>query len=153
MCVSDMRGEPVYACPKDTPSIIDKINDGREAKRVKREVYKAVDERDERTCRCCGRRGNPNAKTALGRIHRAHIQDASLLGPMATANILSLCWVCHVLEHAKQLFIIGTDADTRGADRITFEILEAAVVHVFGTRVLPAHVRIVLPAQRSRRAL
>jgi 5-methylcytosine-specific restriction endonuclease McrA len=136
-----MRGEPVFDCPKDRPSIIDKINDpGREAKRIKREVHKAVDERDKRQCKCCGRKGNPNSTTAIGRLHRAHIQDASRGGAMETENILLLCWICHGLEHAKQLHIIGTNADKH----VTFEIHEAAVVEVFGSRVLPSHVRMIL---------
>jgi hypothetical protein len=45
----------------------------------------------------------------------------------------------HALEHAKQLWFVGANAN----ERIEFEIHEAAVVEVFGNRVLPAHVRMV----------
>lgn len=127
------------ACPKPRPRILEKRDDKRAAEKLKREVFADVDYRDKRTCRCCGRKGNPNSATALGRIHRAHIHDASRGGSMASENLISLCSLCHCLEHAKQLFIVGTNA----WQRIEFEIHEAAVVEVFAARRLPSHVRIV----------
>lgn len=128
------------ACPKPKPRIFEKRDERRDAEALKRQVYAEVDARDQRRCQCCGRRGNPNAVEALGRIHRHHILEASRGGPMTAANILSVCALCHSLIHAKQLWVIGKDAN-RG---VRFEIHEAAVVEVFGNRVLPKHVRIVL---------
>lgn len=130
--------------PKPRPRVFHAIEDAIAAKRVKVQVYAAVDARDQRRCRCCGRRGDPNAIDALGRIHRAHIRDASRGGAMSTGNLLSLCARCHSLEHAKQLAIIGTNAD-KG---IRFEIHEAAVVDAFGVKPIPAHISIVTERRR-----
>jgi hypothetical protein len=78
--------------------------------------------------------------TTLGRIHRAHIRDASRGGEYLPSNLCSLCWICHALEHAKQLWFVGDDANAL----IGFEIHEAAVVDVFGAQPLPRHVRIIV---------
>lgn len=104
-----------------------------------RKVNAEVDARDKGRCRCCGRRGNPDA---LGRLHRAHIIDASLGGPYTPENLCTLCSDCHAAEHAKQLHFVGTNAN----ERIEFEVEEAAVVAIFSYRTLPAHVHIVLPS-------
>lgn len=133
--------------PKPRPRVLDKIEADRAAEKLKREVYAAVDARDERKCRCCGRKGNPNATTTIGRIHRAHIKDASRGGEMASWNIASLCWICHAFEHAKQLWFLGDNADARGRSRLRFEIHEAAVLDVFGTKTLPPHVHIITEAR------
>jgi 5-methylcytosine-specific restriction endonuclease McrA len=130
--------------PKPRPSILDKREKQRDALSLKRRVYQAVDERDQRMCRCCGRKGNPESTTALGRIHRTHIRDASRGGALSTENIVLLCWLCHALEHAKQLHILGTDAN----EAIGFEMHEAAVVEVFGSKPLPPHVHIVTERRR-----
>lgn len=131
--------------PKPRPRIFDQIEERREADSLKRAVYAEVDARDQRLCRCCGRKGNPNATTAIGRIHRAHIRDASRGGQLAAWNLCSLCWICHALEHAKQLFFIGKDANS---PRLGFEIHEAAVIDVFGTQPLPRQVRIITASRR-----
>lgn len=138
-----MPGPGSMACPK--PNKLDRVlreqDEKRETEATKRRVYKAVDLRDERKCRCCGRQGNPNATTTLGRLHHVHLEDASLLGPMDESNVYLGCWICHALIHAKQLFPLGTTVSD-----LSFEIEEAAVVHVFGANELPKHVRIILPA-------
>jgi hypothetical protein len=127
--------------PKPRARVFHKIDTKRDADALKREVYAEVDQRDDKHCRCCGRRGNPNATTTLGRIHRAHILDSSRGGEMASWNICSLCWICHALEHTgTQLFFVGTDANKL---TLGFEIHEAAVVDVFGNRELPKHVHII----------
>jgi hypothetical protein len=46
--------------------------------------------------------------------------------------------------HARQLWIFGKNADTR----LTLDVHESAVVDLFGTRTLPAHVRIVTDRRR-----
>lgn len=117
-----------------------------------RAVNAQVDARDGKRCRCCGRRGDPNATTTLGRIHRAHIRDASRGGPYEAWNLCSLCWLCHALEHAKQLWFVGVDASDRRADgqfELAFELHEAAVVEIFGTRALPPHVHIITDARSA----
>lgn len=130
--------------PKPRPRVLEQQDDDRALQARKRRVNAEVDARDERRCQCCHRRGNPDSLTALGKIHRAHIVDASRGGPYDVGNLVSLCWICHALEHAKQLWIVGATANTP----IGFEIEEAAMVHVFGTRALPAHVRIIAPPRR-----
>lgn len=128
------------------PRVLDMRDSRREQDAQKRAVYREVDARDGRRCRCCGRKGNPNAVSVLGRIHRCHIHDAGTRGPMSAANLVSLCWICAALETAKQLFFIGTDAN----HELHFEVMDAAVEEIFGSRELPEHVRIVLEAPRQR---
>jgi hypothetical protein len=135
----------VIGIPKPRPRILEKREAARELEKLKRQVYAAVDARDQKRCRVCNRRGNPYALDPLGKIHHCHIQDASLGGAMSTENVFSGCWICHALIHAKQLFVIGRNAN----EWLEFEVMEAAVVEVFGTRHLPPHVRIILPAQGS----
>lgn len=129
---------PFHPQPKPLPRVLGKRDDKRERESHERKVNAEVDARDQKRCRCCRRKGNPNALTALGRIHRAHIRDASRGGPYESFNLASLCWMCHALEHAKQLHFLGHDANAR----LEFDIHEAAVVEVFGTRELPSHVHI-----------
>lgn len=133
------------ACPKPAPRIFSKRDDKREREKHERQVNAAVDARDQKRCRCCRRKGNPNATTALGKIHRAHIRDASRGGPYEAWNLCSLCWLCHALEHAKQLHFKGHNAN----ERIEFDLHEAAVVHIFGERDLPAHVHIYTDARTA----
>jgi hypothetical protein len=130
--------------PKPAPRIFSKRDDQREADRIRREVYAAVDARDQKRCRCCDRRGNPYALDPLGKIHRCHIVDASRGGAMSAENIFSGCWICHALIHAKQLFVVGTNANKP----LRFELHEAAVVEAFGVRLLPKHVRIIADSRR-----
>jgi hypothetical protein len=130
--------------PKPKPHLFDKIADRQDAERTRRAAYAIVAIRDQRTCRCCGRKGSYDAGGVDG-LHRHHLTYRSRGGEDTTANLVTLCARCHVLEHvARQLHIVGTDAD----QRLEFEIDEAAVVEIFGTRPLPAHVRITA---RSRR--
>lgn len=129
---------------KERPAVLDKLDRKADRESNIRAVNGIVDRRDERMCRCCGRKGNPDATTTLGRIHRAHIVDASRGGGYTSENLCSLCWICHALEHAKQLWFVGADANQFS---LGFEIHEAAVVEVFGSRVLPPHVHIILPGR------
>lgn len=137
-----MRGEPfagVLAKPR--PRVLDKGDRQRDEERVKRVVDAEVDARDGKRCRCCSRRGNPNALTTLGKIHRAHIKDASLIGAYVPKNICSLCWICHALVHTKALFFKG-----RNANRfpMKFEIKASVVGDVFSSiRILPAYVTVL----------
>lgn len=134
-------------CPQPKRSrVLDMVDDRKDREREKRAVYREVDVRDGKRCRCCGRKGNPQALGVLGRIHRCHIHDAGTRGPMTASNLVSLCWICAGLETVKQLFFLGTDANRD----MNFEIMDAAVEEVFGDKPLPPHVRIVLAAPRQR---
>lgn len=124
---------------KPLPKAIEKERAAKVDARVKREVDAEVDARDGKRCRCCGRRGNPNAMTTLGKIHRAHIKDASLIGAYIPKNLCSLCWICHALEHAKALFFKGKNANRFP---MKFEVKESVVGEVFG-RDIPAYVKVM----------
>lgn len=116
--------------PRTRPAVFDKRDTAREKEARKRSVYTAVDLRDSRRCRCCGRRE---------KLHHHHLVFRSKQGADSSENVLLLCVFCHALLHAKQLWIFGKNADKR----LTFEIHEAAVVDLFGTKTLPRDVRIV----------
>lgn len=120
--------------PKPRPHVFDKRDQAREKLTRQRSVYAAVTERDGRRCRCCLRRDN---------LHHHHLVFRSKQGTDSTSNVCLLCRFCHALLHARQLWILGKNADAR----LSFEIAEAAVVDLFGPRELPRHVRMVVPAR------
>jgi hypothetical protein len=124
------------AQPKGRPSIFDKRDVKRDREAVRRSVYAAVDARDERACRCCGRRE---------KLHHHHLTYRSKGGGDETSNVLLLCQFCHALLHARQLWILGKNADRR----LTFEITEAAVVDLFGVKELPKGVSIVTASRTT----
>lgn len=70
----------------------------------RRACWKAVDARDHRICRCCGRKTNPD-DVGLKRGHRHHIVYRSAGGQDVSSNVLTLCWECHNDEHHSQLDI------------------------------------------------
>lgn len=131
------------AVPKPTKldRVLARKREQLDEKALENRVNQLVDQRDKKTCRCCGRSGNPHSTTLLERIHRHHIRYRSAVGEESSANKVSLCAWCHAAEHAGQLDIIGEDAN----GLLAFEIEEAAVVAIFGTRPLPPQVHIVLP--------
>jgi len=124
------------AQPKGRPSIFDKRDVKRDRDAVRRSVYAAVDARDERACRCCGRRE---------KLHHHHLTYRSKGGGDETSNILLLCQFCHALLHARQLWILGKNADKR----LTFEVAEAAVVDLFGVKELPKAVSIITASRTT----
>lgn len=75
-----------------------------------RTVCALVDARDERTCRCCDKRTNPDM-TGLLRGHRHHIVYRSAGGKDDTANVVTLCPKCHDDEHIKRTLQIEGNAD------------------------------------------
>lgn len=121
--------------PKPRPHVFDKRDRQRDAEAMERSVRAAVNERDERRCRCCGRKEQ---------LHLHHLTYRSKGGPWSTENLVTLCQFCHALIHARQLWILGKNADKH----LVFEIHEAAVVDLFGTRELPIHVRIITEGRR-----
>ncbi len=123
--------------PKARPAIFDKRDRQREQDRIQRAVAFQVAERDHHACRCCGRKE---------KLHRHHLTFRSRGGADSTENEALVCGFCHSLIHARQLWILGRNADKL----LIFEIHEAAVVDIFGAKELPKHVRIVTDS-RSRR--
>lgn len=63
---------------------------------------RAIDHRDHRSCRACGKRTNPD-EIGLLRGHRAHIVYASAGGSMEPSNRVTLCPRCHQDEHKDRL--------------------------------------------------
>lgn len=116
--------------PRPRPRVLDKRDTDREIAAIERSVRSAVQVRDEHACRCCGR------KDAL---HLHHLTYRSRGGKWSTENIVLICAICHALLHARQLWIVGTNADRR----LRFEIDERAVIDVFGHKPVPRDVRIV----------
>lgn len=127
-----------FLLPKPRPQIFDKRDQKREQEQQRRSVYAQVDARDGRACRCCGRRE---------KLHHHHLTFRSRGGGDETSNVALLCQFCHALLHARQLWIIGTNADSA---RLSFEIHEAAVVDLFGAKELPKRVRIVTAERMTR---
>ncbi len=125
--------------PKPRPAIFEKRDLLRERERIAQSVRAAVDERDGYCCRCCGRKNGRGIA-----IHHHHLVFRSRGGVDSTENECLVCGLCHALIHARQLWILGKNADRL----LTFEINEAAVVEIFGTKELPKHVRIVTAARR-----
>lgn len=76
-----------------------------------RAVCKVVDVRDNRQCRCCDRRSDPEAPGLLKRGHRHHIQYRSAGGPDESWNLVSLCFQCHDLVHVKHTLEVEGNAD------------------------------------------
>jgi hypothetical protein len=118
------------AQPRPRPAIFDKRDQAREKLNRQRSIYAAVTFRDDHRCRCCGRKDN---------LHHHHLVFRSKQGADSTENVCLLCRFCHALLHARQLWILGKNADKR----LSFEIDERAVVDVFGSRELPRDVRIL----------
>lgn len=124
--------------PKPRPSVFDKRDQQRERENIQRAVAASVSARDGHVCRCCGRREG---------LHHHHLTYRSRGGRNSTENECLLCKFCHALIHARQLWILGSNADRH----LQFEIDERAVVDIFGNKELPRHVRMVPAAQASRR--
>lgn len=122
--------------PKPRPRVLEKRDRQRDTEALERAVRAAVQTRDGHRCRCCGRRDS---------LHLHHLTYRSKGGGWSTANIVLLDAVCHALLHARQLWILGKDADKH----LQFEVHEAAVVDVFGRKPLPAHVRMVTDPRRT----
>jgi len=126
---------PLVPQPKLRPRVLEQRDAKRELSAMERAVRIAVQARDGRRCRCCGRRDG---------LHLHHLTFRSKGGKWQTNNIVTLDAICHALLHARQLWIIGKDADKR----LMFDVHEAAVIDVFGTKPLPKHARIVTGSRR-----
>lgn len=69
----------------------------------RRQWDKAIDARDSRQCRACGRHSDPERVGLLERGHRAHIVYASAGGSWEPCNRVTLCARCHSDEHKDRL--------------------------------------------------
>lgn len=63
----------------------------------------AIDKRDCRQCRACGRHSVVEAMGLTTRGHRAHIVYASAGGSYEPSNRVTLCYACHNDEHKDRL--------------------------------------------------
>jgi 5-methylcytosine-specific restriction endonuclease McrA len=89
----------------------DKAKEERDELAHEREVYKAVDLRDRKRCRACGRKSNPNGVGLLDRAHHHHVIYRSAGGPTETWNVALICASCHDEEHVKRTLQIEGNAD------------------------------------------
>lgn len=131
-----LDAETRLALRKPRPHVFTKRETKRDKSNRQKAVAMAVSIRDGRCCRCCGRREQ---------LQHHHLRYRSKGGADCTENELLLCAGCHGLIHARQLWILGSNADRH----LQFEIHEAAVVDTFGTKPLPKHVRIVVPSRKE----
>jgi len=79
-----------------------RLKEEAEADSTKRRWDAEIDARDNKTCRACGKRTNPD-EIGLLRGHRAHIVYASAGGSMEPRNRVTLCPRCHQDEHKDRL--------------------------------------------------
>jgi 5-methylcytosine-specific restriction endonuclease McrA len=103
----DYRG---FALPKPASRYESKKDRKLAEEANRRKVYAAVDKRDGRACRLCGRKTNPEATGLLDRGHRHHLTYRSKGGQDSTDNLLTLCASCHHGVHSGRIRITG-DAD------------------------------------------
>jgi hypothetical protein len=127
-----LNGEPIYPQPKGRARVFEKRDLQRERKRVRDAVREAIKARDGYACRCCGRKDHV-------RQDPHHLRFSSLGGADTTENEILLCAFCHAAIHARQIYVLGNNADKL----ILFDVHEAIVQDIFGTRRLPLHCRII----------
>jgi hypothetical protein len=133
----EISWEAAMMFPKPRPRIFEKRDLQRERKRVRDAVRAAIKARDGYACRCCGR-------TDHVRQDPHHLRFSSLGGPDTTENEILTCGFCHAAIHARQIYVLGSNADKL----IMFDIHESVVQDIFGTRVLPTHCRIITDRRR-----
>lgn len=96
----------------DSPSRVDLAQERERAEEaIWRACCKAVDARDKRNCRACGRKSDPEAVGLTKRGHRHHIVYRSAGGEDVSANVVTLCFECHNDEHVKSTLQIEGNAD------------------------------------------
>jgi hypothetical protein len=90
----------------ELPTRVDrKVERDAEKEKAWRACCKAIDARDHRTCRCCGKKTNPD-DIGLIRGHRHHLVYRSAGGPDTPENVITLCWACHNDEHKSRLWFV-----------------------------------------------
>ncbi len=81
-------------------------------RQIERAVYRAVDARDQRKCRACGRKADPHGVGLVEHGHRHHVVFRSAGGETSTSNVVTLCNSCHSDVHAHRLTVEG-DANSQ----------------------------------------
>lgn len=94
-----------------TTRVDERLKAEREESAQERDVYKAVDVRDRKRCRACGRKSNPDAIGLTQRAHHHHVVYRSAGGPTETWNVALVCAGCHDAEHVKRTLKIEGNAD------------------------------------------
>jgi len=94
--------DPVFAFPKGTPRVLDRIEKKRDLAKMERDCRIAVKKRDKGKCVV------PGCKDAS--VHLHHVTYRSRGGKWRSGNIASLCVKHHQLVHAGLIQIAG-DAD------------------------------------------
>ena len=100
------------ACPKPETRYTRKVEKMKTLAAHEREVWAAVDARDQSTCRVCGTFCAPRTTSMLRKAHRHHLKYRSAGGPTETWNLVTICAGCHNEEHEHRLRLIG-NADER----------------------------------------
>jgi len=75
------------------------------------DVCRAVNVRDNYTCRSCGRRCVQTLTVQDDRLEHHHVIPKSKGGPDTTANVCILCLQCHDERHVKRTLHISGDAN------------------------------------------
>ena len=76
-----------------------------------------VDARDEKKCRVCGRRGNPESDSLLDKIHRHHmVANDRRCGIHEPSRVISLCCRCNGEVHTEGTLSLEGDANLRSAE-------------------------------------
>ena len=83
----------------------------RTAKAHRRDVSIAVAARDGGQCRACRRWVDVTMRPVMNRAEQHHIQPRSLGGPDTTANLITLCLLCHSARHVSRALSMEGDAD------------------------------------------
>lgn len=104
MSVNDLFARTAPFFKHDMPSRVDEriASDAAEAAQ-KKAWDKAIDLRDTKKCRCCGKASDPDRVGLTTRGHRAHIVYASAGGSNDPSNRVTLCSRCHNDEHRDRL--------------------------------------------------
>jgi hypothetical protein len=121
---------------KEPPKILDKKAAKRDDASTMRAVYKLVDERDGRRCRCCGTKDQVEHNHLIPRSLKKKQQHT-------TQNVHLACRTCHRLITSHWIWVEATDA-TKGCDApLRFEMTAGIAAVVFAHRAIPAQVKIV----------
>lgn len=96
----------------DLPSRLDEREADRKAtEKARRDAYKAVEVRDQMTCRVCGRKVRKIATLHPDRLEHHHIDGRDVIDAESTKNICCVCKFCHDLRHLKRTLKIEGNAN------------------------------------------
>lgn len=101
---------------KPEPRVFERKRKSLAKSAIRRDVYAAVDRRENYRCRVFGTPADPRATDMLTRGHHHHIVFRSRGGNDTTDNLVLLSAEAHALVHARRLWITGN-----ANQRLTFE--------------------------------